>query len=62
MPKPGFHGTHCDVAMLPGPTERLVPEAEGAMDENLDPHPTILSLYVHVQTSMYWYMHEHTSF
>ncbi len=54
MPKPGFCGAHCDAAMLPSPTERLVPEAEGAMDEDLDPHPTILSLYVHVQTSMYY--------
>ena len=25
--------------MLPGQTERLVPEAENAMDEDLDPHP-----------------------
>ena len=39
MPKPGFRGTHRDAAMLPGPTERLVPEAEGAMDEDRDPNP-----------------------
>ncbi len=25
--------------MLPGPTERLVPEAEGALEQDLDPHP-----------------------
>ena len=32
----GFRGTHCDAAMLPGPTERVEPEVES---ENPDPHP-----------------------
>ncbi len=37
--KPGFRGTHRDAAMLPRQTERLVPEAKCAMNEDLDPNP-----------------------
>ena len=33
----GFHGTHCDEAMLPGRSERYEPVLESELDEDLDP-------------------------
>ncbi len=39
MSKTGFRGTHRDAAMLTAPTERLVPDAQGAFEENGDPYP-----------------------
>ena len=37
--KTGFRGTHRDATMLPGPSERVEPEVESALDEDRDPNP-----------------------
>ncbi len=34
-----FRGTHRDAAMLPGPSEKTVPEVQPALDDDLDPIP-----------------------
>ncbi len=34
-----FRGTHRDAAMLPGPSEKTVPEVQPALDDDLDPGP-----------------------